>query len=275
MDSIIYNIPASYRERYRGRQVTLRSPDPLELVNLLPAEPDGDLAGIQLLSLGFEPELLKSRWYGVPLDVVMQHPARDYPLLYRYAPLLDQHPVRISLAVVPGFSKALKLAVSLNFAVKLEVSQPDPSLLEELTKALHFYLHHPTVTQPIEFFHSLLSAFYQENSLTLWTIQEEDPTYYRYLTDQGEETVSARLADLTREKDLLAFVQDLQAGLLAEPGECSKCEFWRNCAGYFKLPHKGYSCLGVKPLLQTLRDAAAELRHDLTTGSADGKSDRS
>jgi hypothetical protein len=51
--------------------------------------------------------------------------------------------------------------------------------------------------------------------------------------------------------------------LLAERSECCDCEFFENCGGYFKWPHKSYDCSGVKAVFRTLKDAAIELRQDL------------
>jgi hypothetical protein len=61
---------------------------------------------------------------------------------------------------VPGFGNVVKLAVSLNCAVKIEGGQPDESLVAELQRLARFYLHQSTVSEPIEFFHSLFLAMY-------------------------------------------------------------------------------------------------------------------
>ena len=151
----------------------------------------------------------------------------------------------------------------MNFAVKLAVTQPDPDVIQEMSEVLDYYLHRSTVSQPIEFFHSLLMAFMEEEPLNLWTIQEEDPALFRYITDQGEETISLRFAAADVGQNPSSFLETFITNLLAEKGECSACEFLKVCYGYFKWPHEDYSCNGVKALLRTVKHAAQELKQDL------------
>jgi hypothetical protein len=260
---VVYNIPVQLVPTYRGREVLVRSQDPAALVQALP---DGDLdklVGVQLLSLAADVDALANWGYGVPVDLVLLSPNTDFPLLYRHAKLLDKHPVRVSIPVLPELFKAVKVASALRFTVKLEVGQPDPWAIESLQSVLDFYLHHPSVSQPVEFFHTSLMSLYNRNPVTLWDVQEEDPAYIRYVTDDGRETMARRPIGVRVTGDLGCFVADFQQELLAERGECCECEFFANCGGYFKWPRKDYSCSGVKTLFRTLRDASAALRHDL------------
>ena len=104
--------------------------------------------------------------------------------------------------------------------------------------------------------------------MPLWDVQEEDPAYVRYVTDDGQETIARHPVDVRVTGDLGFFVAALQQELLAERGECCACEFLAHCGGYFKWPRKDYGCTGVKALFRTLRDAGAALRHDLNTFTA-------
>ena len=190
--------------------------------------------------------------------------------MYQYAPLLARHPIRVTVPVVQGFSKVVKLAASLNFAVKLEGSQPDPAIVEELSRVVHFYLHQGTVSEPIEYFHSLFLAFYRGDAVTLWAVQEEDPSGNRYITDEGIETVSRRFPAARPHQDVSSFVRTFRESVLAEQGECCRCDFLEYCSGYFKWPRNDYGCDGVKRLFQTLRLAARQLRDDI--GACDSSS---
>jgi hypothetical protein len=210
----------------------------------------------------------------IPVDLVVADPCRDLPLLYRYAPLCAAHPIRVSVPLAPGFANVVKLAVSLNFAVKIEGGQPDESLVAELLRLARFYLHQSTVSEPIEFFHSLFLAMYHHDPVTLWTIQEEDPSLIRYITDRGEETLPGRLAGVALNQGFSTFVQELQDGVAGETGECVNCDFLRQCQGYFKWPRREYRCDGVKALLQILKSAAEELRADVASFPAPGESGR-
>jgi hypothetical protein len=243
----------------------VRSRSPAELVEALPESDPGKLVGVQLLSLLVDVDPLADWGYAIPVELVMHDPVTDFALLYRYAKLLDKHPVRVSIPVVPGLCKAVRVASALQFTVKLELGQPGPAAIEELRAALDFYLHHTSVSQPIEFFHTSLISFYDRHPMMLWDLQEEDPAYVRYVTEDGAERVARRLVTASVGRELGSFVADLQSELLAEQGECCECEFFENCGGYFKWPDKDYKCDGVKRVFRTLKDAADELRHDLMT----------
>jgi hypothetical protein len=266
-NAISYDIPASLVAAFRGRKVIVRSPDAAEIVENIT---DGDLENVsfvKLLSLNGEIGGLMAWGRGIPVDLVVSDPCRDLPLLYRYAPLLAVHPIRVSVPLVPGFGNVVKLAVSLNFAVKVEGGQPEESLSDEMQRIALFYLHQTTVSEPVEFFHSLFLAFYHRDPLTLWAIQEEDPSLFRFINDQGEETIPGRLAGVESTQGFSAFLSELRHGLAAEKGECAGCEFLMQCMGYFKWPRREYRCDTVKALMHTLRSAAGELRTDMDMAS--------
>ena len=263
MDQCIYNIPASLVDAYEDRRLIVRSHDPAELAAMLAEINPANLYCLQLLSLDADIGALLLGETSVHLDLVMNSPASDYPRLYDLAPLNTKHPVRVTIPVVPGFTKAVRLAGSLNFAVKLAVTQPDPDLVREMLEVLDYYLHHSTVSQPIEFFHSLLMAFIEEAPLNLWTIQEEDPALFRYITDRGEETIFPRLAGAEVGQKPPFSLETFIMKLLVEGGDCNTCKFLNPCYGYFKWPRKDYACEGVKALLKTVKMAAHDLRQDM------------
>jgi len=264
MDSCTFNVPAARVEAYRGRRLVIRSREPAELIACLSQSGTENIAYLQLLGLDADVAELIHTGDNLPVDIVMRDPETEFPFLYRFARLLDNHPVRVTVPVVAGFSKAVKLAMSLQFAVKLEmVQQPDAVVIEELAKVLDLYLHRPTVSRPVEWFHSLLLQFYWEERTTLWSVQEEDPAQYRYVTDEGEGTISPRFAGIPFSLGSGSSLAEHERSLLAANSECAGCEFFEPCGGYFKWPHKEYSCAGVKTLFRTLKDASVELQADV------------
>jgi len=256
MNSVTYNVPARLVSEYKGRQVIVRSLDPGEIVQEFSGEDLDNVKYVQLLSADIDPEALAplANWgRGVPMDIVISDPASEFPLLYSFSKLLDKHPIRASIAVRPGFLKAVKLALALHFTVKLDVGQPDASLIEEMKEVLDLYLHDASVGQPVECFHSIFLSFYRQEPASVWFIQEEDPEHFRFVSDDGVETVSRRFAGV----DPMAKRDDATA---REALECDTCQFMAVCGGYFKWPDRNYGCEGVKAVFGTINAAAAELK---------------
>lgn len=274
MDALIYNIPAHLVDSYRGRRVVVRAHDPAELATSISKLNEDDVLYAQLLSLDVDVAPLADWQQSVPLDLVMMRPADEFPLLYRFSPLLDKHQIRVSIPVSAGFANAVRLSLALHFSVKLEVGQPDWELIEELEKVLELYLHRATVSEPVEYFHSTFLSFFHQQPASLWFIQEEDPEQIRFVSDDGEENVTKRLAGWAGNpivSDGATFQRQNGNGrrqvkrqATTEKIECDTCEFFDRCGGYFKWPNRDFGCEGVKGLFATLRAAAAELRTDLS-----------
>ncbi len=273
-ESIVRNVPASIASAYPGGDLIVRSRDPVELAECLAANDPRRIAYVQLLTVDSWPWPLVESCRGIPVDLVVRHPENDLPLLYRWTPLLDDRPVRISVPVVAGFGNVVTLAAALNFAVKLEVRQPDPPLVEEMHRVLQAYLHQTTVAQPIEYFHSLLLALYRREPASLWAIQEEDPALCRHITDDGREVLPGRFGVDAALGDAASFLPGFREELLGGGSECSCCEHMEYCIGYFRLPERGYDCEGVKSVFQVLKAAAEELRSDYDSYGAGSREKR-
>ena len=269
MNSITFNIPAHLVSKYRGRQVVVRSSDPTEIAQQFVDSDWGDVKYVQLLSADCDPETLSAiATAPISLDVVMSDPDREYPLLYNFAKLRDRHAVRVTISVRPGFLKAVKLAASLHFAVKLEVGQPDETQIAELAEVLELYLHRSGISQPIEFFHTLFLSSFNGSSVSLWDVQEEDPDYFCFVSDNGRETISPRFAGVEPVNAVGERVGN--EGRQESTLECYTCEFFSTCRGYFKWPDSGYDCAGVKSLFKTIESAAAQLNQDVKAAAASG-----
>jgi len=262
MNELTYNLPTQQLPAQREGRLIVRAHDPAALIAALEPEDPERVIAIQLLALDSDSEPLNAWAPGLPVELVMGDPA-EFPLLYRHTNLLDNHPVRVAIPVAPGFGKAVKVAVALDFAVRLEPGQPDPALIEELTAVLEFYLRQPTVAQPIEYFHGALLGFYHDEPIPLWLILDENPGIVRYIADDGTESLGGRLASaaltIAPDADLPTWIDQT----LAAAEECRTCEFLRSCGGYFKWPRRNYDCVGVKRVFGLLQAAAAELRRDL------------
>ena len=263
--SIAYHIPLSQLAAYRDRRVIVRSTSPSQLAAQLGSEYLDNVAYVELCSLPGDTDILIHWAEGLAIELLLSHPAEDFAQLYRHAKLLDNHPARVALPVVPGFEKAVKLASSLQFAVRLQVGQPTAPLTEQLVWLLDDFLRSPTISEPIEYFHSLLLGFYHNEPVSLWAIQEEDPALIRYIDEQGVEQLPGKLREADPGSDPASFVERWGNTLLSEGAECTECPFFASCRGYFKWPRRDYDCTGVKTLFHTLQQAADELRHDISS----------
>ena len=265
MTEFIIDVAVEQVPLYRDQQLIVRTREPARLPAALAAEDPERIVGARLLSLDADSEPLRAWAPGLPLELVVSDPATEFPLLYRHTHLLENHPVRVAIAVRPEFAKAVRLAVALDFAVRLEVGQPEPALIEELAEVLGFYLRQPTVAQPVEFFHSALLGFFHEEPTPLWVVLDENPQYQRQVTDDGTEDLPGRLAGTGIALAVAAAdLSEWMEQALATDDECQRCEFLQSCGGYFKWPRRDYDCAGVKRLFGELREAAAELRRDLS-----------
>ncbi len=274
MNKLIYSVPLVQMDRFRNCDLVVRSDQSMALVEHGVADNLERIAYLQLQSLPDDSDCLIHWAKGLAIDLVLHDPEANFAQLYRSAKLADNHPVRLSLPVVAGFDKAAKLADSLGFSVKLEIDQPDAAMIDALARVLDSYLHKPTVSQPIEPFHSLLLAFCRDTSASLWAIQEEDPAEARYIGADGEERLPGRLSVVDPGADPDAFVACWSGALVAEETECAGCAFLSRCLGYFKWPDRDYDCAGIKGLLHTLRDAGEALQRDLAAAQK-MRSDRS
>jgi sulfatase maturation enzyme AslB (radical SAM superfamily) len=261
--SLVYNVPTALVDRYRGCKLILRSSSPTELVDSLSRVEPESIRFIQLLSTDEDASVLEGFRVSLPLEIVLSKPAEHYLRLYNYKSLLDTHPIRVAVPVVPQFSNAVKVALSLNFAVKLELDQPDDQLVNELESVLDIYLHRSFVAHPVEPFHSLLQSFYGKQPVSLWQLAEEDTNVVRYIADDDTETISRRSIRLDLNGDLENFVDHFGQEVIDGRLECHDCEFFSRCGGYFKFPNKLFKCDGIKRVLRTLAATAEEVKDDL------------
>ena len=267
-DALVFNIPLSRLDEYPDDSLVVRDYEAGALQQQIDEPRIDRLAYVQLLGLPSDPDNLIHWAPDLSIEIVLDNPADDFPQLYRFAKLLDNHPVRVAIPVVAGFDNAVKLALSLQFSVRLVFGQPGNDLVQDLVRLLDAYLHQPTISQPIEIFHNLLLAFCHDESLNLWAAQEDDPALLRYIDDHGRQHLPGRLIQTETEGEPFSFVEDWAKKMLDDETECAECDYFDHCQGYFKWPDPRYDCAGVKTLFATLREAAGDLRGDLASAEA-------
>lgn len=199
----------------------------------------------------------------IPVDVLLSEPDTEFSYLYRLVEVCGVRDVRVTIPAVSGLLKAVKLATSLRFPVRILPGQPTPSALGELTRALEFYLHDPSVEAPVEFFHSLLSSAYSADTDSLWEILEENPAIFLHNGDGGRPRLPRSSQALTDDLCATTFVEKHLQNLIERGAECATCPWQPVCRGYFKWPAPAYSCAGVKQLFSLIKTAADEIAQDL------------
>lgn len=250
------NVPADRVADHAYPRMVVRTADPARLVARWPRPPQGWYC-VQLLGLPQDVDCLIHWGDDLAIDIRLEEPAARYPELYRYAALATNHPVRVSMPVVDGFSDAVRLCISLQFAVKLEPGQP--TAIAEMAEVLDLYLHQATTAQAVDYFHEILLGWVHATPVDLWTVLDEDPAAFLHVTDTGSVTFAPRLAGASGEA--AGFVDRWRAALA--DGACGQCPYERECGGYFKWPRTEYDCTGVRTLFATLHEAAGQLRQDL------------
>jgi hypothetical protein len=268
MDTSIHIVPAALVDQYQGQSVIVRFNDCSKLAEHNPLLGSENVLYVQVNSLDAGPEVFNGWEAPFALELKMQDPATQFRQLYNFSNIVNKHPVRVSIPVKDGLFKAVKLALALGFAVKLEPGQPTPEQVEEMRRVLELYLHTPDVSQPVEFYHSIFLSFFNEQSNNLWLIQEEDPERFCFVTDEGVEGFSGRFDGIDIERVRTAFARNGNQKEDDARTECDSCQFLDCCAGYFKWPDSAYNCDGVKTLFSALRDGAMQLKSDLNSYTA-------
>ena len=269
--------PVQLAEKFPGHRLVARSDDPSSFQEHLNNDAMERIEYLQLTNLEADPSPLM-KWDSVlPIELVMREPGREFPRLYAYARLLDRGPVRVSIPVAEGVEKAVKLAASLHFSVKIIPGQPEPDQVLRLLRLADFYLTNPAIAQPIEFFHGLFFAMVNNSDTTLWEILEKEPTRFCFVTDDGQtaarEPLQLPVLEIPPEKEAEIIsgrtetVHLQSQAVMNRHKTCAACTYFQWCRGFFKYPAADYSCTAVFPLFEHLFTAAAELKQDLSASA--------
>ena len=201
----------------------------------------------------------------IPLDVILANPASEFSDLYRLVDVCAVRDGRVSMPALPGFLKALKLAVSLQIPVRILPGQPNFAVLKELMEALKLYLHESMVEAPVEFFHSLLAAMCGAEKGSLWLILEEDPAVFQHYDTEGLPLLPGVGKPCRLEFSPATWVTDRFKILIDQGAECATCPWSDVCLGFFKWPDSAYPCAGVKQLFSEIKAAADDIGQDLAS----------
>jgi hypothetical protein len=261
---MIYKVPATLLSSYANEDVIVRSPDPTALAKAVLDDDSCRIKSVQLLSPGNGAEALNDLPRSTAIDLCLTESQQDSGMVPVWRKLLKGRAVRLVVPVAAGFSHAVKEALRAGMRVGLDVDQPADAAVAELKDSFVFFTREPDVKEPVDLFYGLFRSFLTKRVESVWQIQEEHPSSYRYVTDAGEVTLARRLVNGMRDSNPDTLLVDHKLNLFVRKEECCTCRFFNYCEGYFKLPRDGYSCSAVKEFLGLVWDVAAELRCDLS-----------
>lgn len=229
---------------------------------------DGDLPAVRglaperLVAIELPLQAADAAWpAGVPLDVLLDDPAREAADLYTLHALRRQRPVRVTVPGRRGLARASRIAMALQFPVRLLTPQPSAGVLAELNEVLEVYLHGAQTSAPVEFLQSALAWWLHGDAPPAWIALELDPDWYpRVETDAGKASAWPTCEP--------GFVRAHLARLVDAGAECAACRFREWCQGFFKWPVPAYDCGGITRLLTRVEESAAQLARDLDEARA-------
>jgi hypothetical protein len=120
MNAGIYDIPASLIPGFHERKKIVRAHDPAEIAKNTADKDLEDISFVRLLSLHGNLDSLMGWGHAIPIELVVSDTCRDLPLLYRYTPLLADHPIRVSVPLVTGFGSVVKFLWTLRSSSKAD-----------------------------------------------------------------------------------------------------------------------------------------------------------
>lgn len=254
----MHNAPVGWALAHPAAPVVVRATTAEEVVVVSSLHPE------RIVAIEVTPGLAGAEWpEGVPLDVVLEDPAREAAGLYALNAIARRRAVRVTIPGRPGIARAARVAMALQLPVRLLTPQPSPGVLAELDEVLELYLHGPQTAAPVEFLQSALACCLHGDAAPAWIALEVDPYWFPRV--DGEATETPAWPPPVAEP---GFLQARLAGLVEAGAECAACRFREWCQGFFKWPEPAYACAGVVRLLARIEESAAQLARDLDEARA-------
>lgn len=127
-------------------------------------------------------------------------------------------------------------------------------LVDELPEALvvdilKFYLHHPSLSVPVEPFHSILMAILEKKPLNLWSLHLLFPGVFSYVDENG----------IASSPDLLSKIDGYLKSLPRKEPACMSCAHFHTCFGWAR--YQKDTCGKWKTLLDILQRNAREIKN--------------
>jgi radical SAM protein with 4Fe4S-binding SPASM domain len=270
-NSIIVSAPARLTGDIDADALIIRSSSCEELVTAQSRYQD-KVKAAELELRASDVSLLSSLPVGFPLVLRLNPPQAS--VLYTSAWLCDRFPIAVTMAIDAGLLSAVKIVTSAQAHLAVDLDEVrDPG---ELMAVLHYYLHEPHLSVPVEFFHTLFSACVEGERLSLADMYSEEPDRFLHVDDSGRVTASARFAAagkyfgelaeglvVSQESPLLQEIRNRKKNLFLSRSACASCEVFDLCGGYLRFVTTEFDCSPFVEIMQEIKARAREMAEDI------------
>jgi hypothetical protein len=270
-ESVLASIPARLASEVDCENLVVRSDSCAEIVAAY--ETLGErIKEVELEGLGADLHILSALPLGLPVRVKL-HP-KDAPDLYTNTWLSDRFSLEALMDVDKGLLQGVKIAASAMVPVTLNLEELSDD--DELMSVLNYYLHDPHVQVPVDFYHSMITAYLQGSTVALPDLYTESPTHFIYVDESGKVSASARLArsgrflgtfsgglQIDEESELYQNLLNRKKDLVLTGSKCVSCEQFDLCEGYLRFIDVNFDCDQFLQVFGEIKAKAKEIGEDL------------
>jgi hypothetical protein len=270
-ESVLVSIPARLAAEIDCENLLVRSESCEEIASAYKTLGER-IKEVELEGLGDDLHSLSALPLGLPVSLKLR--PGDAPHLYTNAWLVDRFSLEALVNVDKGLLQGVKIATSAMVPVTVNIEEiHDPG---ELMSVLNYYLHDAHVQVPVEFFHSMITAYLQGATVALPDLYPESPDQFLYVDESGKVSVSARLAragrflgsvsgtlQIDEDSQLYKDLLDRKKNLVLSGSKCVSCERFDLCEGYLRFIDANFDCGPFLEVFNEITAKAKEIADDL------------
>ncbi len=145
-------------------------------------------------------------------------------------------------------------------------------------RCLKLYLHHQSLTVPVDPFHSLFSAAYAKRSISFWKIESTDPARDIFVAEDGRKSISESLLEQgfeyghrndTLDTALCSIERKQLIDISLHPERyftpCAECSIRTTCCGYLAFLSQTADCEAWRAVFDEIQKSADKLQSIVTT----------
>jgi hypothetical protein len=270
-ESILVSIPARLAAEIDCENLVVRSDNCEEIVAAYKTLGER-IKEVELEGLGADLHILSALPLGLSVRVKL-HP-KDAPDLYTNTWLSDRFSLEALMDVDTGLLQGVKIAASAMVPVTLNLEELSDA--EELMSVLNYYLHDPHVQVPVDFYHSMITAYLRGSTVALPDLYTESAAHFIYVDKSGNVSASARLAragrflgkfsgglQIDEGSELYQNLMNRKKDLVLSGSKCVSCEQFDLCEGYLRFVDANFDCDPLIEVFGEIKTKAKEIADDL------------